>query len=136
MSSRAEGFCLAPAQIPQFWPHISGFVEGSCRRSGLGDFLAIAEAIHSGRMLAWIAWDGAKIIAVAVTQITTCNGTKIGTIVACSGSGYVSFGHIRNAMENHFRAEGCSASRIIGRKGWARRLIGYRIKALVLEKAL
>jgi ribulose-phosphate 3-epimerase len=34
------------------------------------------------------------------------------------------------------RAEGCSATRIIGRRGWARVLTSYQAKQIVLEKEL
>ena len=39
-------------------------------------------------------------------------------------------------IEEFARAEGCSATRIMGRKGWARVLASYRTKRIVLEKDL
>ena len=39
-------------------------------------------------------------------------------------------------IENFARAEGCEATRIIGRKGWARVLTSYQAKRIVLEKDL
>jgi hypothetical protein len=39
-------------------------------------------------------------------------------------------------IEEFARAEGCSATRIMGRKGWARVLTSYQTKRLVLEKDL
>jgi hypothetical protein len=39
-------------------------------------------------------------------------------------------------IEEFARAEGCEATRIIGRKGWARVLTSYRTKRIVLEKDL
>ena len=39
-------------------------------------------------------------------------------------------------IEDFARAEGCSATRIIGRKGWARVLRSYQAKRIVLEKEL
>jgi hypothetical protein len=39
-------------------------------------------------------------------------------------------------IEEFARAEGCEATRIIGRKGWARVLTSYQMKRIVLEKDL
>jgi hypothetical protein len=39
-------------------------------------------------------------------------------------------------IEEFARAEGCSSTRIMGRKGWARVLTSYRTKRIVLEKEL
>jgi len=39
-------------------------------------------------------------------------------------------------IEEFARAEGCEATRIIGRKGWARVLTSYQAKRIVLEKDL
>jgi hypothetical protein len=39
-------------------------------------------------------------------------------------------------IEEFARAENCSATRIIGREGWARMLTAYRPKRVVLEKEL
>jgi len=39
-------------------------------------------------------------------------------------------------IEEFARAEGCEATRIIGRRGWARILPSYRTKRIVLEKDL
>jgi hypothetical protein len=39
-------------------------------------------------------------------------------------------------IEEFARAEGCSATRIMGRKGWARVLTSYQTKRIVLEKDL
>ena len=39
-------------------------------------------------------------------------------------------------IEEFGRAEGCEATRIIGRKGWARVLTSYQTKRIVLEKDL
>jgi hypothetical protein len=117
------------------WPHVANLVRRALAR-GLTDFGTIEAKVFSGSMLLWIAWDGEKIIAAAVTQLTEENGRKVGTIVAHAGSMWAKFGHLRFGLEDHFIAEGCSVSRILGRPGWSRILKDYRTKALVLEKEL
>jgi hypothetical protein len=39
-------------------------------------------------------------------------------------------------IESYARASGCAAVRIMGRRGWARVLDGYRTKRIILEKDL
>lgn len=105
-------------------------------RGGLNEFSEIEQAVLSGSMLLWIAWDGSKIIASAVTQLNRINGTKIGTIVACGGKELERFAPLIEGLEEHFRAEGCRVSRILGRPGWGRIYPDYIARAIVLEKAL
>jgi hypothetical protein len=41
-----------------------------------------------------------------------------------------------DGIEDFARAEGCNATRIVGRQGWARVLPSYQTKRIVLEKEL
>jgi hypothetical protein len=41
-----------------------------------------------------------------------------------------------DGIEKYARTAGCSATRILGRKGWARVLTSYRAKRVILEKDL
>jgi hypothetical protein len=96
--------------------------------------------------------DGARVQAAAVTELHRTEWRKVCVIVACgapsrlrgSGSLHPSspaadmrrwIGLIEK-IEEFARAEGCSATRIMGRKGWARVLAFYRTKRIVLEKDL
>lgn len=127
--------CVAPGQAAQFWPHVRALVKSAIDR-GPDEFAAIERAVLTGQMLLWILWDGVKIIAAAVTQLTGEGRGKSGTIVACAGRGFKRWGHLRRVLEDHFRAEGCSKVRVIGRPGWSRKLNDYSLKAVILEKKL
>jgi hypothetical protein len=61
---------------------------------------------------------------------------KVCVIVACGGSDMPRWLHLIEKIEDFARAEGCAATRIIGRKGWARVLAQYRTTRIVLEKEL
>ena len=102
--------------------------------------------------------DGARVQAAAVTELHRTEWRKVCVIVACGApSGRLrasGFSHpssraaasrtvdmrrwigLIEKIEEFARAEGCSATRIIGRKGWARVLASYRTKRIVLEKDL
>lgn len=107
--------------------------------------------------------DGACVQAAAVTELHRTEWRKVCVIVACGApSGCLrgsrlshpsSWAAVSRAadsraadmrrwigliekIEEFARAEGCSATRIMGRKGWARVLASYRTKRIVLEKDL
>jgi hypothetical protein len=102
--------------------------------------------------------DGTCVQAAAVTELQRNEWRKVCVIVACGApSGCLpASGRSRPSsrasasraadmrrwigliekIEEFARAEGCSATRIMGRKGWARVLASYRTKRIVLEKDL
>ena len=92
--------------------------------------------LHSGLALLWLAWDGERIEAAAVTQLDVANGQKFCTIVACGGRGLKDWRSLISALERFARDEGCVSVRINGRRGWARVLPDYRLHSIVLEKEL
>ncbi|HTF75068.1 MAG TPA: hypothetical protein VK620_12175 [Bradyrhizobium sp.] len=113
------------------------FIDSAMARGGLTDFAQVDADVRAGRMLLWIAIDErANLKAAAVTELAVIQGRKVGTIVACGGHGLKDFAGFIAELENHFRAEGCVASRILGRKGWARIYPDYRVRSIVMEKAL
>ena len=107
--------------------------------------------------------DAARVQAAAVTELHRTEWRKVCVIVACGAPSGRSRGSGRlrpssraapsraaasptvdmrrwigliEKIEEFARAEGCSATRIMGRKGWARVLASYRTKRIVLEKEL
>jgi hypothetical protein len=86
------------------------------------------------------------IDAAAVTELHRTEWRKVCVVVACGATSGrfdaspASDGRrwirLLEGIEGFARAEGCSATRIIGRKGWARVLASYQTKRIVLEKEL
>lgn len=136
MSSKADAVCVDPALVDQVWPVASELIRAAMVRTGLSDFEPVADDVLAGRSLLWLAWDGHVILAAAVTRLDVIGGTKIGTIVACGGSEFKRFGDLRERLEAHFREEGCGVARICGRKGWLRHYQDYKVKSIIMEKAL
>jgi hypothetical protein len=106
--------------------------------------------------------DGVRIDAAAVTELHRTEWRKVCVVVACGAPSRLrASGRLRpsaradasrtaasrvpdmrrwirllDGIEDFARAEGCSATRIIGRRGWARVLTSYQAKRIVLEKDL
>ena len=128
--------CVDPARVHEVWPHVAPLIARAMRRGGMGEVAAVERGLLGGAALLWLAWDGEKILAAAVTELARHDGVKLCPIVACGGADFVRFGPLIAGLEHYARAEGCARVRICGRKGWARRLPDYSIKRVIIEKQL
>ncbi len=136
MSTSVEAVCVDPAKVNQIWPLVSDLVRSAILKTGLSDFTEVQRSILSGHSLLWLAWNGSKIEGVASTALEKANDKLACTIVACGGNGSERWLGLISSIEQYAKNEGCSSMRIIGRKGWARVLDGYKTKNIILEKAL
>jgi hypothetical protein len=111
-------------------------IERAILKTGLSDFAQIERAVLEGRQLLWLAWNGARIEAAATTELAIPNGVKVCVIVACAGQERGRWIHLIEKIEDYARAEGCSAVRIIGRRGWERCLDGFSVRYAIMDKDL
>jgi len=128
--------CIDPAQVHQFWPYAAPFIKAAMARGRLGDFDGIAGSVQANRALLWIVWDGMRIKAAVVTELTSANREKFCTIVACGGEDSGEWLPLISGLEKYAKAEGCKAMRIWGRKGWQRVLPDYKAASVLLEKEI
>lgn len=126
--------CVPPAQAAQAWGLVGHLIAEAMR--GDHDVSVVHGDVTSGRSLLWLAIGGDAIHAAAVTEINEIAGRRICTIVACGGEDMSKWLHLIEGLEDYARRESCVATRINGRKGWARALAGYDCRYIVLEKAL
>jgi hypothetical protein len=131
-----ELICVDPAIVHRVWPFARELIRAAMRRGDIGAYAPVEQAVHAGRALLWLAIEGETILAAAVTELHQTEWRKVCVIVACGGKTRARWLHLLGRIEEFARAEGCSATRIVGRKGWARVLNGYRTKRIVLEKDL
>ena len=128
--------CIPPAQVRDFWPHVSPLIAAAMRKGRLTDFADVERVVLAGGALLWLAWTGETIKAAAVTQLGQANGEKFCTIVACGGRERGGWLHLIAGLERYAQAEGCAAMRIYGRRGWLKLLPAYRVARVLLEKKL
>jgi hypothetical protein len=150
-TTTCEAMCIPPDKVALVWPHVRGLI-----------YAAITAAHEDGcdnpDPRERPDEDGTCVQAAAVTELQRTEWRKVCVIVACGApSGCLpASGRSRPSsrasasraadmrrwigliekIEEFARAEGCSATRIMGRKGWARVLASYRTKRIVLEKDL
>ena len=139
--------CIDPARIHEFWPHIAPLIKAAMVRGAITDFAEVEAAVLAGRALVWIAWNGAAIKAVAVTQLSTVHRERFCTIVACASGRLRPSSRTKRqdrsewlpllaGLERYAKSENCRAIRIFGRRGWERLLPDYRPARVLLQKEL
>lgn len=136
MSSKVDAICVDPALVDQAWPVAKEMIRSAMARGGMCSFSGVEHDVLAGHSLLWLAWDGTAILAAAVTRVDSMDACRTGTIVACGGSDFRRFGHLREQLERYFDAEGCAVSRIYGRKGWLKHYPDYKIRSVMMEKML
>ena len=149
--------CVPPDKVALAWPPVRSLIFAAMKRGDLSSFGPVEDSVLRGDALLWLALtyedgDGVRIDAAAVTELHRTEWRKVCVVVACGApSGRLRASSRADAsrasdmrrwigllkrIEEFARAEGCEATRIIGRKGWARVLTSYQTKRLVLEKDL
>jgi hypothetical protein len=122
--------------VPRIWPLVGGLIQQALKRGAVTPDLDIARRLADGSALLWLAWDGRQIHAAAVTELTSRNGRRVCTVVACGGRRRGLWLHLLRDLEFYAAAEDCSVMQMLGRPGWSRLLKDYRVTSIALEKEL
>jgi hypothetical protein len=128
--------CIDPDYVSRVWPLVSHLIRAAMRKGRISEFADVETAVLAGAQLLWVAADRQAIWATAVTQLSHANGEKFCTIVACGGRERARWLPLKAELEAFAKAEGCTAIRIHGRRGWAREFPDYRLTRILLEKEL
>jgi hypothetical protein len=137
--------CVPPDKVALVWPSVRSLILAAMQRGDLSSFGPLEDSVLRGDALLWLALSceegaGVRIDAAAVIELHRTEWRKVCVVVACGAPSQVSdrrrWIRLLEGIEEFARAEGCSATRIIGRKGWARVLRSYQTKRIVLEKDL
>lgn len=90
--------------------------------------------VHDGRATLWLVASSKDVLGAGVTAIVTTEWRKVCEILAFGGD--IESVRLVDGIEKYARTQGCSAVRLMGRKGWARVLKDYSAKHVLLEKEL
>ena len=154
----AQLVCIPPDKVTQVWPHVRGLILAAMKRGDLSSFRPVEAGVLRGDALLWLAMareehqgvdprrrgpcrerpggHGEQVAAAAVTVLQQTEWRKVCVIVACAGAEMYRWLRLLDGIETYAGAEGCSAIRLMGRKGWARVLPSYRTKRIILKKDL
>jgi hypothetical protein len=88
--------CIPPDKAVLVWPHVSGLIHAAIKRGDLSSFGPVEQSVLRGDALLWLAWDGERIQAAAVTELHRTEWRKVCVVVACGAPGRSrASGHLR-----------------------------------------
>lgn len=123
--------------VPAFWPLVEGFIAAACDYAdGDTDIEHERDGVHAGDKRLWVAHDGVSVLAAVTTEILDMPRQRICLILMAGGHPQVPWSWVAAQIEEYAAAQGCSRSRVIGRRGWERKLPDYRIVAVIFSKEL
>lgn len=132
-----ELICVAPERATEVWPHVAHWIKAAMERADIGSFNVVERAVLNGSNLLWlVTTDAPSIRAAVVTDIHETESRKVCVIVACGGVQMNDWLSLIEGIHDYARAEGCSASRILGPQAWGKVLDGYKATAVILERSL
>lgn len=136
MSASASLHCIPPQLAREIWPLVRDRLYAAVRRTDLSHSVDVAHDVLHGDGVLWLACEGEKIEAAAVTLLTRTDRHLVCLITALGGSNMKSWLPLLSGIEDWARAEGAALVRVMGRPGWGRVLKNYHVSNVVLERSL
>lgn len=110
------------------------FIRAACIR-GPGDLNAdelFAKCVTGDHQL-WLSIEDGQTVAACITALFIESDGMVCEFIAAGGKGIP--GHVA-AVSAWAKTKGCKAVRLIGRRGWVRKLPDFPVKGVILEKAI
>lgn len=113
------------------------FLERISSRSG-EPVASLFDRIMSGEVQPILVWDGEKARALTLLRFFLEGADKVGEWFWMAGDGRRDWQHLLPDVERYMRDMGCTKTKAVPRKGWARHLQdhGYRTTYYIMEKRL
>lgn len=135
-SSSANLYGLTVDMVPEWWPHVSHFINAAAERSdGKFDLESIHELIMKGDMQLWVVVTD-RILAAGVTQVHQYPLKKACIVMFLGGDDMPLWTSTINILEKVAQEWGCDYLEVMGRKGWAKVLPDYEQTYITLRKKL
>jgi len=127
--------------LVRLWPEIAPLLTKAVEASrGVTSLEFEFEELRALRKQLWviIVEDGEKkITAAGITSLQDHpGGLKVANIEMLGGENMKAWFSLKDQFENWAKNEGRSEVRMFARKGWARELPDYKIRAYVMSKTL
>jgi hypothetical protein len=127
-------FVVRAAQVDALWGLIAPHLYRLQRR-GYIDADEVRDDLKAERKQLWGYQQGDQMLGLAITRITKGRVCEIyGAVGTESAPGQIQ--EIHDAIESWAKSINCITLRFGGRKGWLRKLKGYRQIGVIAEKEL
>ena len=114
------------ALVTRLLPHFEG-------RLGRQD---LYEAVQAGTLVAWVIWTE-SLIAMAFIEVVQYPKGKVCRFAGLAGDDMDEWlDTLVDSVESWARQQGCTHMEIAGRKGWERKMPGYKLRHVILKRKL
>ncbi len=97
----------------------------------------ILYGLANDRMQLFISWNNNKVESAVVTEIAQYPQSKVLRYFLAGGKNLENWlERIQKVIEKFAKKENCTHLEVAGRKGWVRKLKGFRVKAYLLNKEI
>ena len=97
----------------------------------------IYEGLKKDRMQLFISWNDNKVESAVVTEIAEYPQSKVLRYFLAGGTNLDNWlERIQKVIEKFASKENCTHLEVAGRKGWVRKLKGFKVKAYLLNKEI
>ena len=97
----------------------------------------IKHGLLNDRMQLFISWNNDRVESAVVTEIAEYPQSKVLRYFLAGGTNLNNWlENIQITIEKFAKRENCTHLEVAGRKGWVRKLKGYKVKAYLLNKEI
>lgn len=125
-----------PSEDVEFiWSQVSPLLEKALDESY--NIVDILYGIITDRMQLFISWNNDRVESAVVTEIAQYPQSKVLRYFLAGGTNLENWlERIQEVIEKFAKKEKCTHLEVAGRKGWVRKLKGFRVKAYLLNKEI
>lgn len=134
--SLANVVTRVPSEDVEFiWSQIKPLLEKALDETYTID--DIYKGLIEDRMQLFISWNNNKVESAVVTEIAQYPQSKVLRYFLAGGVNLENWlERIQKVIEKFAKKENCTHLEVAGRKGWVRKLKGFRVKAYLLNKEI
>jgi len=125
-----------PSEDVEFiWSQVAPLLE-----KALDETYSIKDILYglaNDRMQLFISWNNNRVESAVVTEIAQYPQSKVLRYFLAGGTNLENWlERIQKVIEKFAKKENCTHLEVAGRKGWVRKLKGFRVKAYLLNKEI
>jgi UTP-glucose-1-phosphate uridylyltransferase len=134
--SLANVVTRVPSEDVEFiWSQIKPLLEKALDETYTID--DIYKGLIDDRMQLFISWNDERVESAVVTEIAQYPQSKVLRYFLAGGVNLENWlERIQKVIEKFAKKENCTHLEVAGRKGWVRKLKGFRVKAYLLNKEI
>tara|TARA_R100001463_G_scaffold21431_3_gene51456 strand:- start:402 stop:803 length:402 start_codon:yes stop_codon:yes gene_type:complete len=125
-----------PSEDVEFiWSQVAPLLE-----KALDETYSIKDILYglaNDRMQLFISWNNNKVESAVVTEVAQYPQSKVLRYFLAGGNNLDNWlERIQEVIEKFAKKQNCTHLEVAGRKGWVRKLKGFRVKAYLLNKEI